>query len=192
MARIRSVHPGLFTDEAFVALSPLARLLVIGIWTECDDQGAFEWKPVTLKMRLLPADNADVVALLAECEAANVVRRYTVGNREYGVVRNFRKYQRPKKPNSVHPIPDEFRTYVGLSGPSSPPDADEGGEVPNQFPTSSPPGGDDGVSFPQSSETAQQMEDGGWRMEERPSQEREIIDSSTGEIVILSMAGGAR
>lgn len=174
MARIRSVHPGLFTDEAFVALSPLARLLVIGIWTECDDQGAFEWKPVTLKMRLLPVDNADVSALLAECEAANVVRRYTVGNREYGVVRNFRKYQRPKKPNSVHPIPDEFRTYVGLSGPSSPQGEDDVGEVP------------------QNSEISPQMEDGGCRRE-NPSQVSE--GDNLGPIEgtnILRVIGGER
>ena len=46
MARIRSVHPGLWTDEAFVSVSMTARLLAIGLWNQCDDQGAFEWKPI--------------------------------------------------------------------------------------------------------------------------------------------------
>ncbi len=55
MARIRSIHPGLWTDEAFVSLTPYARLLFMGIWTECDDMGSFEWSPLKLKMRLLPA-----------------------------------------------------------------------------------------------------------------------------------------
>ena len=32
MARIRSIHPGIWTDEAFVELSALARLLYIGLW----------------------------------------------------------------------------------------------------------------------------------------------------------------
>ncbi len=41
MARIRSIHPGLFTDEAFMALSLLARVVLPGLWTECDDQGVF-------------------------------------------------------------------------------------------------------------------------------------------------------
>ena len=64
MARIRSVHPGLFTDESFMSASPLARIVMIGVWTEADDNGVFEWKPLTLKARLLPADNADMAAIL--------------------------------------------------------------------------------------------------------------------------------
>ncbi|MBR0682759.1 hypothetical protein GXW74_19865 [Roseomonas eburnea] len=163
MARIRSVHPGLFTDEAFVTVSPLARILWIGIWTECDDQGAFEWKPVTLKMRILPVDNVDVPALLAELVAADMIRAYTVDGRQYGAVRNFAKFQRPKKPNSLHPIPDEFRTYLGSRGASSEPDDDDAGG-------SSPPAPPDGPLVPQKSEIAPQMEDGGWREEkETPS-----------------------
>ena len=70
MARIRSIHPGLWTDEAFVSLTPYSRLLFMGIWTECDDMGSFEWSPLKLKMRLLPADNIDAGELLAELEAA--------------------------------------------------------------------------------------------------------------------------
>jgi hypothetical protein len=53
MARIRSVHPSLFTDEAWVSCSPLARVLYIGLLTDADDQGLFEWKPIQIKMRLL-------------------------------------------------------------------------------------------------------------------------------------------
>jgi len=148
LARIRSVHPGLFTDEAFVTLSPFARLLLIGIWTECDDQGAFEWKPVTLKMRLLAVDNVDVPTLLAELERANTVKRYAAEGREYGAVRNFRKYQRPKKPNCVHPMPDELRTYVALTAVSTELDDDEDAPVPPK------------------SEIPPQMEDGGGRVGE--------------------------
>ena len=78
MSRIRSVHPGLWTDEQFVSLSAFARLLVIGLWNECDDGGTFEWKPITLKMRLLPADNVDVASLLAEIEDAGIAIRYEI------------------------------------------------------------------------------------------------------------------
>lgn len=45
------------------------------LWTHCDDQGVFDWKPVTLKARIFPADNVDVAAVLAELEAANIVRQ---------------------------------------------------------------------------------------------------------------------
>lgn len=146
MARIRSVHPGLFTDEAFVSCSPMARLLLIGLWTEADDQGVFEWKPLTLKMRLLPADNADAAELLDEVATNGIVQRFEVDGKAYGAIRNFRKYQRPKKPNEVHPLPPEFRTYVGLMDQSSEP-------VPHQSPTKG--------------EKSPQMEDGGGRMKEK-------------------------
>ncbi len=172
MARIRSVHPGLFTDEAFVELSMAARVLFIGLWTECDDQGVFEWKPRTIKMRLLAADTVEVEPLLAELVAVGGVRRYEVDGRQYGAVRNFARFQRPKKPNAIHPLPAEFRTYVGSSEVSSEPGDDEGG-------SGSPPGasGRDPVpkteepdlpqppSVPPKSEKPNQMEDGGGRRE---------------------------
>lgn len=146
MSRIRSIHPGLWTDEEFVTLSAFARLLFVGLWNECDDKGTFEWKPLTLKMRILPADNIDVASLLAEITAAGCIRQYEIDGRSYGAVRNFCRFQRPKKPNDVHPATTEILHYVGKEKPSS----DEvSEEVPNQFPTSV--------------EIAPQMEDGGWR-----------------------------
>lgn len=140
MARIRSIHPGLFTDEAWVSCSPLARVLIIGLWTEADDQGVFEWKPLTIKMRLLPVDQVNVTELLEELVRNQLIQSFEHGDKKYGAIRNFQKYQRPKKPNAIHPLPNQLRIYVGTKGDSSEP-------VPNQFPT----GG----------EISPQMEDGG-------------------------------
>jgi hypothetical protein len=119
MARIRSIHPGIFTDEAFASLSMGARVLLMGIWTESDDHGVFEWKPVTLKMRVMPVDNVSIPELLAECEGADVIKSFSSG-KTYGLVRNFCRYQRPKKPKYVHPIPPELYTYAGLKPDGSP------------------------------------------------------------------------
>lgn len=140
MARIRSIHPGLFTDESFVSASMAARLLLPGIWTEADDHGVFEWKPLSLKMRIFPADAVDVGDLLGELEAVNIVRRFSVDGREYGVVRNFCTYQRPKKPTYRFVLPPELETYAGIRKDSSEP-------VPHQSPTGSenPPQMEDGV-----------------------------------------------
>lgn len=134
MSRIRSIHPGLFTDEAFMTASPYARLLIIGIWTEAWDDGVFEWKPLTLKARLFPVDAVNVADLLAELVTLGFVKQFDAG-KPYGAIRNFQKYQRPKKPNSSGVLPNSLHEYVG--------------SVPNQFPTSS--------------EKSPQMEDGGWR-----------------------------
>lgn len=128
MPRIRSIHPGIWTDDNFAMLSMGGRVLLFGIWTEADDHGVFEWKPVQLKMRIFPADNVDLAVLLDDLTTFNEIRMFTHEGREYGVVRNFCKYQRPKKPNYRFVLPDELRTYAGLKPDSSEP-------VPNQFPT---------------------------------------------------------
>jgi hypothetical protein len=166
MARIRSIHPGLWTDETYVSLSPFARLLFLGIWNECDDMGSFEWSPVKLKMRLLPADSVDAVALLDELAEASRIMAYEANGKRYGAVRNFCRYQRPKKPNSTYPQTEAVRNWVNsearstrdggepdtpsatVSGELTPPSAKASGEpkprkkgangeaVGNQLPTS--------------------------------------------------------
>ena len=136
MARIRSVHPGLATDESFVSVSMEARVFFVLLQGECDDGGAFEWKPLQLKMRLMPADAVDIVSLLSELQAADMLKSYEVGGKEYGAVRNFGNHQRPKKPNRSHPMPSDVRTYAATTALGSEPTEDEDGggspPVPHQ------------------------------------------------------------
>jgi hypothetical protein len=145
MARIRSIHPGLFTDEAFMSASPYARLMIIGIWGEAWDDGVFEWKPLTLKAKLFPIDVVDASSLLDELERLEFLKRFSVGGKLFGAIRNFCKWQRPKKPNSSRMLPAELRTYVALTYDSSEP-------VPNHSPIAS--------------EKSPQREDEGGRMED--------------------------
>ena len=120
MARIRSIHPGFWTDEAVVSVSVTARLFFIGLWNQCDDKGVFEWKPVGLRMRIFPADLIDAQTLLKELIEADLIRGYQADGRHYGVVRNFAAYQRPKKPNSLYPLPEQFNLFSGLTSDGSP------------------------------------------------------------------------
>lgn len=145
MSRIRSVHPGFFRDENLVACSAFARLLFIGLGVEADDKGIFEWKPVTIKMTVFPGDNVDVVALLSELEGAGSIRQYEIGGRKYGAIRNFRKFQRPKTPNDIHPTTSEIATFIGLAPAVSETDEAEAD------------------AFPQKGEKSPQMEEGGGR-----------------------------
>lgn len=119
MARIRSIHPGLFTDEAFLALSNAARVLYIGILTEADDHGIFEWKPIRLKMRILPANNCSVEEILGELSGLTgtepPIKQFEVDGKQYGAVRNFGKWQRPKAPQYIFPFPDDIASYVAFS-----------------------------------------------------------------------------
>lgn len=143
MSRIRSIHPGFFTDEDLVGVSMAARLLFLGLGVEADDKGAFEWKPLTLKMRLFPVDNVDIAELLAELVAVNAIRPYEIDGRKYGAIRNFRRHQKPKTPNDIHPMADDFRNYVGLGGAKA-----EKAAVNEE-------------QFPPKGEKPPQMEDGG-------------------------------
>ena len=115
MARIRSVHPSLFTDESWVSCSPLARILYIGLWTDADDQGLFEWKPLQIKMRLLPGDGANASELLDELTAVDLVKPYEVDGKRLGAIKDFRKFQRPQKPNAIHPLTENIAEYVCVS-----------------------------------------------------------------------------
>lgn len=135
MARIRSIHPGLFTDEDFMGLTvrcPLAVTLLLGLWTEADDAGAFQWKPMVIKARVLPAATEDIGALLEELVRAGFVMKYEIDGREYGAVRNFMRWQRPKKPKIVHPMTETVRTYVGHGTEPVPHQYGIGGEIPPQ------------------------------------------------------------
>lgn len=161
MARIRSIHPGFFTDEAIVQADPLAQVFLIGLWTQCDDQGVFEWKPITLKMRILPAANCDVTVLLAELVALGIIKQIDVGPLKYGLVRNFRKFQRPKKPNAIYTLPPEFRSYVGLDDQDQEPEDSKGGHSSPPVPHQSPTG----------SESPPLMEEEGGRRKEKEKEE---------------------
>lgn len=145
MSRIRSVHPGFFKDERLVECSAFARLLFIGLGVEADDKGIFEWKPITIKMNVFPGDNIDVPSLLAELSARDQIRMYEIDGRKYGAIRNFRKFQRPKTPNDIHPMTEEIAAYVGIVSEKA---------------------ADDEGSFPRKGEKPPQMEDGGGKMEE--------------------------
>lgn len=115
MSRIRSVHPGFFTDEDIVSVSMAARMLFLGLGVEADDKGIFEWKPLTIKMRIFPADSIDVTPLLAELEAAGKILGYEIGEKRFGAISNFAKYQRPKSPNDIHPATDQALEFTGHS-----------------------------------------------------------------------------
>jgi hypothetical protein len=75
MAKIRGIKPETWTDERFVSVSPLARLLFIGMWNFACDNGHLDDSATQLRMRILPADNCDAGELLAELIGVGLVER---------------------------------------------------------------------------------------------------------------------
>ncbi|MCX5616030.1 DnaT-like ssDNA-binding domain-containing protein [Bombella sp. TMW 2.2559] len=156
MARIRSIHPGFWTDEATLEMSIQAQLFMIGLWNEADDGGAFAWKPRQLKARLMPMHNVDPEETLSELVQIGVIRKYESDGQEIGAIRNFGKWQSPKKPSRKFPMPGEIMQFCATENipgtgkeqvektseksSKEPQDREEISEpVPHQFGTSSEP-----------------------------------------------------
>ena len=75
MSKTRSIKPETFTDAKVLRITPLARWLFIGLWTEACDNGHVDDNEIELKVRLLPADNCNINDLLEELEDAELVTR---------------------------------------------------------------------------------------------------------------------
>jgi hypothetical protein len=141
MARIRSIHPGLATDEAYMAMSIYAKASWPMLWTECDDHGVFEWKPLVLKARIFPVDTINFEQLLDEWIRLGCIQKIELGGKAYGLVRNFCRYQRPKKPSYRVELPVEHSTYIGLKPDSSEPGPHQDGTGTGKSPQMEEEGG---------------------------------------------------
>lgn len=105
MARIRTIKPEFFTSDDVCALSPLARLLYVGLWCEADREGRFVWAPRTFKRRYLPEDDCNIDAICEELRDAGLVALYgdTLAH-----IPTFSKHQHvnPREAASTLPPPD--------------------------------------------------------------------------------------
>lgn len=113
MGRIRTIKPEFFKHEELFDAErasglPL-RLAFAGLWTACDREGRFEWRPRTLKTDILPYDEVDFAAVLGALELHGFVARYTVGGKEYGHIPGFTRHQivNPRESQSKLPSPTE-------------------------------------------------------------------------------------
>ena len=130
------------------------------LWTECDDHGVFEWKPIVLKARIFPADAIDFSKILDEYEVLGTVKRFEEAGKSYGVVRNFARYQRPKHPSCRYPFPPALWEFGGVK-------RDDSGNPPPVLPPSSPR---------PTEKPAQMKEEGGRREEGREESSPAKID----------------
>jgi hypothetical protein len=107
MARIRTIKPEFFTSEDICALSPLARLLYIGVWCEADREGRLKWSPANLKRRYLPEDTCDRDEVCQELIDRGVVQLYGDG---LAWIPSFLSHQQinPREAQSVLPEPPPF------------------------------------------------------------------------------------
>jgi hypothetical protein len=97
MQRIRTVkpeiarHEGLFEAEQASGL-PL-RFAWVMLFTVCDREGRFKWRPRSLKPMVLPFDDVDFAAVLTEFHRRGFLQRYRVGDEWYGWIPTFTTHQ---------------------------------------------------------------------------------------------------
>ena len=112
MARIRTVKPEFWTDDALTECSRDARLLFIGTWNFADDKGGLDRSAKQLKGQVFPHDELDVEALIQELQRSGSLIEYEVNGQKYLHIKNFEKHQvinRPS-PSRVPPYDSSLRT----------------------------------------------------------------------------------
>lgn len=105
MARIRQIHPEMLRDRKLAALSDRAWRTYSGLLTVCDDEGYAEDDPVMICSDIFPRGGkspAQVDADLTELADATVLCRYESRGVRYLHVIDFRRWQKPQKPQPSH------------------------------------------------------------------------------------------
>jgi len=113
--RIRTVKPDFFLHEDLAALSPLHRIVFIGLWCAADRAGRFEWRPNRLKVQIVPYDRCDFDKILSELVESGFVTRYVVNGAEYGAIPSWERHQwvNHREAVSIIPHPDEGEPFLG-------------------------------------------------------------------------------
>ena len=117
MARIRTIKPEFWTDEAITECSLSARLLFIGMWNFADDRGNIERSAKQMKMKIFPADDIDCEPLLCELMLHNFLIEYEYDGKKYLHIRTFADHQiinRPSK-TGLPEYEETMRTHAQLT-----------------------------------------------------------------------------
>jgi hypothetical protein len=121
MARIRTIKPVFARHEKLQELesgSPVLRpmLTFCCLWTQCDREGRFEWRPRQLKLDVLPFVDYDLEATMELLAAHDFIRKYEAGGRWYGYVPTWCEHQCPNVREPASKIPAPVPKEAGMVG----------------------------------------------------------------------------
>lgn len=121
MPRIRTIKPEFWTNEQVIELSIAARLLFVGTWNFCDDQGVMPASLKALKAKVLPADDfsaADIQQLIDELLSQGLLGEFEAQDARWWYVTGW-KHQKIDRPTpSKYPEPPSTRRSAGRPLPS--------------------------------------------------------------------------
>jgi hypothetical protein len=109
MARIRTVKPELFRHELLHEAEqksglPL-RLAYIGLFTSCDREGRFKWKPRALKLDVLPYDDLDFSRVLDALSTHGFIVKYEFEGDFFGCIPTWSQHQVINNRESASTLP---------------------------------------------------------------------------------------
>ena len=159
MARIRTVKPEFWSSEQIVECSPMARLLFIGLWNFCDDDGIHPASAKTIKARVFPADDMDAATvrrMLDELCAHGLIQFYVADDVEYLWVTGWAKHQKVERPSYKYPKPPKSKRRVDAQSTNDrrpldarhPPELEIGRELEIETTTRAKPPSLDGPAEP--------------------------------------------
>jgi len=113
MANRRMINSDLFSDDVFMELDDLTRLVWIGlIVMSADDQGRLQDNELLVKSQIFPMDNkapAKIKASLDILEHHDMIYRYQKGDKKLIQIVNWWKHQSPSWASaSAYPAPDNW------------------------------------------------------------------------------------
>ncbi|KKK49021.1 hypothetical protein LCGC14_3139290, partial [marine sediment metagenome] len=109
--KIRSLHPGFFSDHKITSLPYEARILFAGLWCRSDDYGRGKYLPKSIEGDVFPVDTVNIVELLLALENVGLIRLYDVDDEKFYEVSNWDSYQSPKyKSKNKMPDPEGYVT----------------------------------------------------------------------------------
>jgi hypothetical protein len=97
MGRIRTIKPEFFKHLELFEIEekenlPI-RLAFAGLWTACDREGRFKWRPRTLKLDCLPYDSVDFSRIMDILHANGFIQKYKYEDEYYGFVPTWNDHQ---------------------------------------------------------------------------------------------------
>ena len=136
MARRRMIDPAIWQSESFAKLTPLGKLMFIGMFSLADDEGKGRSKAIYLKSVLFPYDDGmrliDVEKALSEIGSNMSVTFYAHDGNDYYRLDNWRKWQRVDKPQpSIIPDPGVTETIPRIIPESV---ENDSGMIPRSIP----------------------------------------------------------
>ena len=123
MPRIRSIKPEFWTSGQVLECSTNARLLFIGLWNFCDDQGRHALRAKQIKAEVFPADDFtadDILGMIDELASNDLITLYEHESQQFLQVNGWH-HQRIDKPQAPK-FPDPFDEHSTIIRGTLPPD----------------------------------------------------------------------